>query len=811
MSKLQSRRWAVLLILSALAGAGGLAAYHHFARGLPDVRRPEVYQAPELTDIVSADGQLVGEAFIERRKVVPYARIPPRLVDAFIAAEDKRFLEHHGVDWMGVLRAAVNSVFRRRGLQGGSTLTQQTAKALLISTEGADSARRTLRRKIREFILAQRLEASLTKQQILFIYLNRVYLGHGAYGVESAAESYFRKSLEDLTLPEIALLAGLPRAPSRYSPLEHPDAARARRGYVLRRMAEEGMITPDERRAADASTVQVYDLEDVTRQTAPYFVEQALRDLVARYGRDRVLRDGLRVELTMDLEKQRVAEAALRSGIVTVDRRQGFYGPLMHVTGAERDALAERLSHTWPKGSLAPGDYAVGIVEEVDDRAAVVRVRAGAGEGVLPLAGMRWARRPDPMSPGYITRPSAALTAGDVIVVRRVLLQDLRAYDSPGEWALIPDSPLLLVLEQEPRVEGALLSIDPFTGYVAAMVGGYDFDHSQFNRAVQACRQPGSAFKPIVYSAAIDQLGYTAATVLMDKPTDLLDEGTDVSWGRTAEAAFFRMPVTLRDALINSMNGPTVKLAASLGVDRVAEWARMLGLGTPVKRELGSALGSTCTTMWDLANVYALLDRYGEKRPSVLLRRVLDRDGRVLEDHSHFADPWVPLSTRLAAAVAEVQRPKEQVMDERSAYMTVHMMQEVASVGTAAPAKSLDRPAAGKTGTTNDSVDVWFVGFTRDLLAGIWLGYDDNRLPLGRFETGAGAALPVWLAYMEAALRDRPQPAFPVPRGIVFERVAHTDAAPPWTMEEYRLLEPVKAETRFDKGGRRPVKVRIRR
>jgi penicillin-binding protein 1A len=790
-SKGPFRPCAVVASLVAAAAITIWVGYRQLARGLPDVRCP----APELTELASADGQLVGEFFVERRRTVPYARIPRRLIDAFIAAEDKRFYEHRGVDWRGIARAAINSTLLRRGLQGGSTLTQQTAKALLFSSDGKATARRTLRRKLRELILARRLESSFTKDEILALYLNRVYLGHGAYGVASAAEIFFGKEVEDLALPEMALLAGIAQAPNRYSPSRHPDAARKRRGYVLRRMAEDGRITPAERRGAEAAPVEVHLRDEDFRGAAPYFVEQARRELVERYGADRVLRGGLRVELTMDVEKQRAAQSALRSGIEILDRRQGFYGPVAHVTGPKRAALERRLADVWPAGSLAAGDYAVGIVEEVDDRAALVRVRVGAGRAVLPLAGMRWARKPDPQTPGYIYTPSTALAAGDVIAIRRVLRDELQAREPAEAWNLIPEAPLLVALEQEPRVEGALLSVEPFTGYVAAMVGGYDIDQSQFNRAVQACRQPGSAFKPIVYSAAIDQLGYTPATVLVDTSVGVADEETDVPWMSVTEAAHFRGRVMLRDALVDSMNGPAVRLAAELGVDRVAEWARMLGLRTPVKRELGSALGSTCTTMWDLANVYALLDRYGEKRPSFILRRVLDADGRVLEDHSHFADPWVPLSTRLAAAVAEVQRSKEQVMDERSAYMTVHMMQEVASVGTAAPARSIGKPVAGKTGTTNDSVDVWFVGFTHDLLAGVWLGYDDNRLPLGRFETGAGAALPVWLAYMEAALRDRPQPTFPVPKGIVFERVSRTDARPPLTMEEYRLVEPVKVET----------------
>jgi penicillin-binding protein 1A len=787
----------VLVAIVALAGAAAaVVGYRHFARGLPDIPSLAEYRPPVVTEIVSADGALAGELFEERRKVVPYDRIPRRLVQALIASEDKTFFEHHGVDWIGTLRAAVNTYVLRHRVQGGSTITQQTAKSLLVSAEGfEEGTKRNLRRKVRELILARRLEAAFDKQEILWLYLNGVFLGHHSYGVEAAAENYFRKDVSDLTLAEAALLAGLPQAPSRYSPFINPEAAKQRRRYVLRRMFEEGFITADERQKAEEAEVKVYPVDDSFREIAPFYSEQVRRLVVDRYGNDRVLTEGLRVEATMDLEKQRAAQAAMLSGLMEVDHRQGWNGPVARVEGAERADLEKRLARAWPASAFEPGDYAVGIVTAVDDRAALARVRVGAADGVLPIAGMRWARKPNPEQnypDALISRPSTALAAGDVILVRRVTREDLLAHEPKEKRGLVPDAEVLLALEQEPKLQGALVSLEPFTGYVPAMVGGYDFDASEFNRAFQACRQPGSAFKPIVYSDAIEKLNYTPATLLTDAPIVYRDEASGVSWKPENFGASFKGDVTLRDALVHSMNIPTVKIAAALGVDQLVGWAQALGLATPVKRELGSAIGSSCTTLWTLANVYALLDRYGEKRPSFFVKRVLDRDGRVLEDHTAPFDAWAPLGTRLAAAAAEVTRVRERVMDERSAYMTVSLLHEVATVGTGAQAAKLGRPAAGKTGTTNDSFDTWFMGFTRDLFAGAWLGYDQNEMPLGRFETGGRAALPIWISYMRSALGDRPQPDFPIPDGIAFVRI---DPATGKVSEDGRgVVEPFKIE-----------------
>jgi penicillin-binding protein 1A len=775
-------RWALFLLLAVvnLAVLAGLVGYYRFSRGLPDVNALSKYRPPIVTELVSADGQIAGEFFDERRKVVPYERIPRKLVQAFVASEDQHFFEHGGIDLLGTLRAAVNTYLLRRHIQGGSTISQQTAKSLLISTEGFEKGtKRSLVRKIRELLLARRLEQAFDKEQILWLYLNGVYLGHHSYGVQAAAENYYRKNVEELSLAEAALIAGLPQAPSRYSPFQSPAAAKERRRYVLRRMAEEGMITREEREAAAEAEVKVFPVDDIFRETAPFYVETVRRQIVEHYGNARLLQDGLRVEMTMDLEKQRAAQAAVLKGLQEVDHRQGFYGPAAHLVGAEAAALSDRLARAWPKGRIAVGAYCVGQVARVDDGAGVAEVRVGENQGLLPISGMRWARKPNPeisYQGALIGKVSSALQPGDVVVVRRVERKELVAREAAAGYSKskeVPDGPLLFALEQDPKLQGALVSIDPWTAYVPAMVGGYDFEASEFNRAFQACRQPGSAFKPVVYSCAVEKLGFTPATVLTDAP--LVFRDSENSWKPQNYGQDFKGDVTVRTAIVNSMNIPAVKtyeaLAIRLGLGVLPEWARELGLTTPVKMELGSALGSSCVNLWELTNVYALFARYGERRPALFVKRVLDRDGQVLEDHADYRDPWVPLEERLAAGVAEAVRPRQQVMDERTAYILVRLMREVATVGTGAQAARLGKPAAGKTGTTNDSFDTWFMGFTHDLATGVWLGYDINETPLGRYETGGHAALPIWLEYMSSALQDRPQPEFQAPPGVVEVRI----------------------------------------
>jgi penicillin-binding protein 1A len=760
--------------------------YYQFSQGLPEIPKVSAYAPPVLTEVFTDDQVLAGEFYEERRKVVPYERIPKRLVQAFIASEDAAFFDHFGLDPVGTARAAFKTLLHKAsgtgGIQGGSTLTQQTAKALLISMEGFEKATRRKGqagyvRKIKEAILARRLEAALTKEEILYLYLNNVYLGHHAYGVQAAAENYFRKDVRDLTLAEMALIAGLPQAPSRYSPFMNPKAATDRRGYVLRRMQEEGMISRDEHDAAGREAIHVYPVEDVFHEFAPYFVEQVRKDVVQRYGNPALLTAGLKVFTTMDSERQRAAQDAMLSGLLAVDKRQGFRGALNTLdTPEQRRAFISKSTAVLGGGPLQEATYYVGLVTALNADGTSATVQVGPHQGQLPLLGMRWARKVNPEAyyPGAMLGSlKRVLKPGDVVVVRTVKKKDL--YDDKEQYdkklaERLPEEGLYFRLEQEPELQGALVSIDPWRQYLVAMVGGYDFDANEYNRAFQACRQPGSSFKPVVYSAAIEQLGWTEAQTIVDSPIVENDPEHQVRWKPENYTEDFHGDVLLRTAIINSMNIPAVKTFVAVGIDPMAAWAKKLGLSTPMNRDFSAALGSSCVYPWELAQVYATFARLGNKRATYFIRRVEDRYGRMLEDHTAYDDPWASLTDRIAAGYARLYEPGEQVMTPETAYILTDLLRGVVREGTGAPAQRLGKPAAGKTGTTNDSFDAWFVGFTHDLVGLAWVGYDLNPHPLSRYETGGRAALPIWVSYMQKAVEGRPEPEFTPPESLELEK-----------------------------------------
>ncbi|RKG51075.1 PBP1A family penicillin-binding protein [Corallococcus sp. AB011P] len=766
---------AVLGLMGATAGVlAVVGAYYVFSDGLPAIPKVDEYWPPIVTEVYTDDAVLAGEFYNERRKVVPYERIPKRLVQAFIASEDSSFFDHFGVDVLGTTRAVSKTVMTKLGLraggvQGGSTLTQQTAKAVLISAEGyKEATAKTPKRKIREAILAFRLEQALTKEEILYLYLNNVFLGHHSYGVQSAAENYYRKDVRDLTLGEMTLIAGLPQAPSRYSPFLRPEAAKKRRSYVLGRMLTEGMISKAEHDQANAEPVKVYPVEDVFHEFAPYFVEQVRKDVVDRYGNPVLLKEGLKVFTTMDSERQRAAQDSVLDGLMSVDKRQGWRGPVMQLaTEPERSAFITKAKKAMGKEELVENRLYVGVVTRIDDDGKGSDVQVGPHQGRLPLLGMRWARKVNPESyypASMITSVKKAVAVGDVVVLRHVVKKELT--DDKEQWdkKLAEDIPeegvKLFRLEQTPEAQSALVSIDPHRQYLTAMVGGYDFDDNEFNRAFQACRQPGSSFKPFVYSAALEQLNWTEATVIVDSPIVEHDPDNKVSWKPANYSEEFVGDVLLRTALVNSMNIPAVKTFGAVGVHNMADWSKKLGLTTPMNMDFSAALGSSCVYPFDLASAYATFNRYGRKKPTYFIRKVEDRFGRTLEDHTAFDDAWAPLQDRVAAGYARLFEPGEQVMSAETGFILTHLLRGVVLQGTGGPAQRLGKPAAGKTGTTNDSFDAWFAAYTKDLVTVAWVGYDLNPHPLGRYETGGRAALPIWLNYMKRALEGRPQSEF---------------------------------------------------
>lgn len=721
------------MVLLGLLGVG-VYFWYIWSSNLPYIGVLKDYRPPVVTRVYSADGEVIGRFWEEKRVLVDLDACPDHLVEAFVAAEDARFFEHEGVDIKSIVRAMLRNFTAGRIEQGGSTITQQVTKSLLLK-----NPERTYRRKVREATLSLQVERVFTKHEILYLYLNQIYLGQGAYGVQAAADTYFGKTVEELTLAESALLAGLPQAPARYSPVRHFDRAKARQRYVLERMVEEGFITREAFQAALAEELDIREREDNTFQKAPYFTEHVRRDVLERYGRDMLYRGGLEIHTTVDLKLQALAKEALLRGLGDLDKREGYRGPLRRVEGAEAVRFLEEQAGRFAEAPPKAGDIVEGLVLAVDDGGGAVSVGLGHEKALLPLSHMAWARKPNPRAAYYaanLKKPSTALRQGDLILVR------LLAEDPPEGYSQVA------ALEQTPEAQGAILAMDPATRAVLAMVGGKDWNESQYNRATQAKRQPGSAFKPIVYAAALDK-GMTPADILMDSP--IVAEGGEAGsvWKPKNYKDTFYGPTLMRTALAQSRNVITIKLLRRIGVPYTIEYARKLGIESDLSPDLSLALGSSGVSLLELTRAYAVFANEGKAAPPVFVTRIVDRDGRVLEENHAEA---------------------EQVISKETAYVMTDLMKAVVEEGTGARVKALQRPAAGKTGTTNDLRDAWFLGFTPDLVTGVWVGYDDQR-SMARNETGSRAASPIWLYFMQAALEGKPVRDFEVPEGIVFARI----------------------------------------
>ncbi len=762
---------AVLALVPAITIAGGMFAlglYQTYREGLPVVDDASQYDPPAITRFVAADGSIIGEFAQQRRIVVPYRRIPRQLIQAFLAAEDTNFFEHDGIDPKGVLRAAMVNLRAGRVRQGASTITQQLAKQMLVRKIGyAKGTERGLGRKIREAILARRLEYTLSKEDILYLYLNEIYLGAGVYGVQAAAESYFAKNVEDLSLGEMSLLAGLPPAPSRYSPIKNPKAARTKQAYVLRRMVEEGYISVDEMKAAKAERAEqkVQSKENLFADVAPYFTEHVRRDLVEEFGEDLVLKQGgWLIETTIDVSRQRAARSALKTGLDRLDRRMGYWGPIDRVAANQIEAAARAFQEVKLGSETAKVNQEyIAVVERVARRYATVLV--GTERYPILLKEHRWmrtARRNALSKSDYPTDMAKVLNPGDIL---RVILREEKGK-------------VVARIIQDPVVEGALVSQDIETDYVVAMVGGYDFDRSQFNRAFQACRQPGSSFKPIIYSAGLEMGGrirrgapvevVTPATLLSDTPIVRHDWDTGVRWKPNNYDSSYSMDVPLRTALMRSMNLPTIDLFERVGAKKVVEWAGTLGIKQKLNVDASIALGSHCVIPWELIQVYSLFARRGRTPRSRFITRITDAEGTVLRDQADYRDVWASREDRADRLVREVDGLSEPTISPALAYVMTYLLQQVVDRGTATRARIDGVPVAGKTGTTNDSHDAWFVGYTPRLVSGVWIGFDHNDRPLGRSETGGRTAAPIWRDYTKQAIADLEPGRFKIPKGVEF-------------------------------------------
>lgn len=692
-------------IVVAGAIVAGVLVYRELSETLPPLDRVVNYRAPMTTQIFARDGTLVGEFFDEKRYVVPLERIPMIVRHAFIAAEDDQFYQHRGIDPAGIVRALVHNLSEGRGVQGGSTITQQVVKQILLTP------RKSYERKLKEILLAIQLENTLTKDEILYLYLNHIYLGAGAYGVAAAAEVYFGKAVDQLSLAEAALLAGLPQAPSRYSPFRHWALAKARQRYVLERMAAVGFITPAEAVLASNEPIALRPRQGNFLH-APYYVEHVRRWLEQRYGGQSVYQMGLRVHTALDLRLQALAEEALLNGIAELEQRQRYSPALRSLTLKEQESFFAEQAKALAGKMLEP---------EKSYEALVVSVRNGVRVRVGPFSGV------------VDTPFGSRLRVGDVVRVR------LRTMPGDSKADLAHD----FVIDSDSLVQGAAVVMDPATGDVLALVGGTNFQASQFNRATQARRQPGSAFKPFVYAAAFDDR-YTPASIIVDAPIAFPDNN-GVWAPQNYENRFFG-PTRLRDALTFSRNVPTVKLAQQIGLKRLIPFVRSLGIRSPLPPNLSIALGAAEVTPLELVTAYSVFANQGVLVEPRFVLRLSDPFGQVLEE----AEPKL--------------RP---VLSPETAYIVTDVLQDVIQRGTGQRAKALGRPAAGKTGTTNDMNDAWFVGYTPQLLAGFWVGFDSKR-SLGRGETGGRVAAPIWLAFMREALADAPIMDFPIPSGVRF-------------------------------------------
>jgi penicillin-binding protein 1A len=703
-------------------------------RDLPTFDSFQDYQPSLVSRVYADNGEIIGQFFIERRLYTPIDQIPKALTQAVIAVEDTRFLEHPGLDIVGIGRAAWTNLKKGGRFQGASTITQQLARALFLSPE------RTYRRKIKELILAIKMEWVLTKDQILEMYLNQIYFGHGAYGIAAATLTYFDKSVTELSLPEAAFLAGLPKAPNTYSPFRNPDLAKSRKELVLHRMIEAGFISDEEAQAAIATTLN-YRRQSIER-IAAYFIEDVRQHLVGRYGESLVYKGGLQIYTTLNIAMQRLAEENLQQGLRQVDKRQGWRGPLGHVKFSKDFVPPDEYPELQnPQAAQVYGLYR-GLVTKVTRKSADILI-GNTYKGTIALKDMQWAERRlknvRDVGTARVQKgatPRHILKVGDIVEVL------------PKQGDLESGT---FVLEQTPVVEGSLLALDPRTGAVQAMVGGYDFTRSQFNRAVAARRQPGSAFKPLIYTTALQQ-GLTPATLILDAPVVYKDEELDRVWKPENYEKRFYGTITLREALRHSRNAATVRLLEQIGVPEVVAVASKLGIQSPLSQDLSLALGSSSVTLKEMTSAYGVFSNQGMWLRPYQITLVKDMKGEILEQH--------------------LFEPR-QAMTQENAYLTTNMLMDVIQSGTGRRAKKIGRPLAGKTGTTNGYNDAWFVGYAPNLATGVWVGFDSVRT-LGRLESGAHAALPIWTEFMGQALRNLPVMTFRIPEGIQFAQIDTT-------------------------------------
>jgi len=784
---------ASLISLGLLAlGIGAVAfamVFDYYSKGLPDYTYLKDYQPPTLSRIYADDGRMMAVVAEEQRLFVPIQAIPKRVIDAFLSAEDADFYQHGGVDYSGIARAVfvnLQNMGREHHPMGASTITQQVAKNMLLTNEVS------ITRKIREAILATRLEKYLSKDRILEIYLNEIFLGNHSYGVAAAALNYFNKSLDELTVAEAAYLAALPKAPNNYNPIRDHAAALARRNWVIGRMAENNRITHDEAEMAQRDPLETKSRDDEDSVSADYFSEEVRRMLVDKFGEDKVMEDGLAVKTSLEPKLQEYATQALRKGLINFDRRErGWRGPVAHLVDMS-DWQKRLKAIALPAGGE---EWKLALVYGLKNNEAQIAFDDNR-RAQIPWTELNWARREladDEFGPA-IHQPSDVLSVGDVVMVEQVK-QDEKGKAYPENT---------YTLRQVPVVQGAIVVLDPHTGRVFALNGGFSAKISQFDRATQAMRQPGSSFKPFVYMAALDK-GFTPASMIMDSPFDYYQGPGLPLWHPENYGDEDFGPTPLRVGIEKSQNVMTVRVANSIGMPIVVEYAKKFGIVDDMPELLSFALGAKETTPLRMVTAYGMIVNGGKKITPSLIDRVQDREGKTIWR----ADNRDCTACQSAGWTAQLTPPdipdtRMQIEDPRTTYQMVNILQGVVQRGTAKSLHDIDFPLAGKTGTTNDSKDAWFIGFTPDLVCGVYVGFD-NPVPLGSKETGASVAVPIFREFITQAIKGKAPIPFRVPPGLRMVRVnpETENIAPP--SDKTAIWESFIPGTEPEEGQIRPV------
>lgn len=856
------------VVLGILGMLVGVIVLFVMIQDLPELKSVADYNPSLVTEVYANDGRKIGEFFKEKRYILNSGEIPQMVKDAFISAEDDRFFEHIGIDFQGILRAAIANIKAGRVVQGGSTITQQVAKSILLSSE------RSFERKFKEAILASQMEQNLTKDEILFLYLNQIYLGHGAYGVAAAAKNYFQKEVKDLTIAECAILAGLAQAPSKYSPLNNAVAAKNRQLYVLNRMLQTNAISQEQFELAKAEEVKVFHREDINLTVAPYYVEIVRQELIEKYGQEQLYSGGLKVTVAADYDLSIRARKSVTENLYDLSQRQGYRGPIERVKIRDKEKMLSLLKEVqmemfkkkfpflylpteagvqykgveWHKYTyerakenelfkddrdlLEVGETYKAVVTKIDKDKKTANILIGPIQAKINVSSMRWAKRVregEFSNRQQITKITEAVRVGDVIRAKVLNIPEVKEVKEGVEKTdkQLEKEMVVATLNQDWTAQSALISMEVSTGKVVAMVGGRNFEESEYNRVLQGARQPGSAFKPFIYAAAIDK-GFTPASIIIDSPLIFENQGKqDLKWIPENHGEKYYGDTTLRMALIKSRNVPTVKLLQDIQIPYLIDYAKNVGITEGLNPDLSIALGSNAISLIDLTKTYAIFPRNGLRIEPVYILSVKDREDQVLFEHKQedmeaaVAAKWLALreAQREKAALTEAESVAQQeeapeateetsspevepeasddeevadseteaekkrkrmkaptfddpirAIDEKTAYIMTDLLQQVVQDGTAKRARVIKKRVGGKTGTTNDFVDAWFVGFSPELVTGVWTGYDTPQT-LGPGETGSRAALPAWVEFMQSATKVYSRDEYSVPKGIVFVRI----------------------------------------